>query len=151
MKTAVWVFMASFGFVACATTASITPPPAAKVDQPLPPDTYRVEVLCDLPAAIAAGKFDYVSGEISPANYPEADCKVGPVEVTLVDLGEVSTEQATAELDKRGFKPATLPVLLALGAAQPELQRQFYIVAFGSRWGGPGGVVDVPLLDWDGS
>jgi hypothetical protein len=132
-----------------------TPPPAAtviqvapvaKADQPLPPDTYRVDVVCDLPVSIAAGKYDWVNDDITPKNFPEAGCKPGPAEVTLVDLGAVTTEQANVELDKRGLKPATLPVLLALGAAQPGLQRQNYIVASGSRWSDPDGDVGVPLL-----
>jgi len=139
-------FLADHRSPKTAQAEAITPPPAAKVDQPLPPDTYRVSVVCDLPAAISAGKFDWVNKDITLQNFPEAGCKPGQTEVTLVDLGEVTTEQAPAELDKRGFKPAALPELLALAVAQPELQRQFYIVALGSVWRGPDGGLDAPFL-----
>ena len=37
-------------------------------------------------------------------------------------------------MDKAGYRPANLPELLSLGASQPELQRQFPIVAPGSVW-----------------
>jgi hypothetical protein len=132
-------------------TEPITPPPAAKVDQSLPPDTYRVNVICDLPAAIAAGKYDYVDGDIISANFPEVSCKPGKVEVTLVTFDrDMTTGEVVAELLKRGLRPATLLELLALGAAQPELQNKLIIVAFGSGWRGPGGFVYVPSLDEGG-
>jgi undecaprenyl-diphosphatase len=45
---------------------------------------------------------------------------------------DISSEDAIAEMDKDGFRPATLAELLALGEAQPELQKQFPIIALSS-------------------
>ena len=39
-------------------------------------------------------------------------------------------------MDEAGYRPATLAELLALGESQPELQRQFPIIALGSVWRG---------------
>ena len=39
-----------------------------------------------------------------------------------------------AEMDKRGYRPATIEELLALGESHPALQREFPIIALGSCW-----------------
>jgi hypothetical protein len=151
-QTDIEKFLADHRSHKAAQVEAITPPPAAKVDQPLPSDTYRVSVECDLPVAIAAGKYDRVNDNITPANFPQA-CKTGDVEVTLVTIErDMTTEEVVAELSKRGFRPATLPELLALGAAQPDLKQQFnFMVALGSRWLNSDSDVSVPILVWNGS
>ncbi len=45
-----------------------------------------------------------------------------------------------------GYRPATLPELLALGKQYPEFQRWFPIIALGSVWRGQGGVRLAPCL-----
>ncbi|MCG2695058.1 hypothetical protein L6261_03190, partial [Candidatus Parcubacteria bacterium] len=43
-----------------------------------------------------------------------------------------TSEQVIAEMDKVGYRPATIWELLALGIAQPNLQMEFPIIALGS-------------------
>lgn len=38
----------------------------------------------------------------------------------------------SSELDRRGLRPATIEELLAFGAAYPDKQREFSIIALGS-------------------
>jgi hypothetical protein len=52
-------------------------------------------------------------------------------------------------MEKAGYRPARIEELLALGASQPELQKEFPIVALASVWRGPGGDRRVPYLRWD--
>ncbi|MDD4000761.1 MAG: hypothetical protein PHX62_07725 [Bacilli bacterium] len=56
--------------------------------------------------------------------------------------GQIDTYGVIPEMDKDGYRPATLFELLALGAQYPLLQTQFPIAAMGSIWknglaGGP--------------
>ena len=62
----------------------------------------------------------------------------------------MSSKEAEKEMEKAGFRPATLPELLALGRDYPDLQKQFLIAALGSVWRHPAGSSDTPLLEWDG-
>ncbi len=106
-----------------------------------------------LEAMIAAGKYDWVNGNITKANFPvwKRDSSE-EVELRLVHLGhEVTTDQALSELDCMGLRLATLPELLALGAAHFDLQRESWIVALGSEWRLPGGDLFFPVLDVVGS
>jgi len=128
-------------------------PCASPIAKPRAPqtDTYRVNVICDLDKAIEAGKYDRVDNDITQANFPQA-CKAGDVEVILVAIDRAMTgEEVVAELGKKGLRPATLAQLLSLGAAQPDLQRQFYIVALGSQWCKPVGHRGVPVIGRSGS
>jgi hypothetical protein len=52
---------------------------------------------------------------------------------------DISPQDAISEMDKVAYRPANLMELLALGAAYPELQRQFLIIAPGSIWPATGG------------
>lgn len=98
--------------------------------------TFKVTVdyTLDLAAMIKAGKYDWVNEHISVKNFPIKGRGTTEIELMLVHLDRyATTKEVEAELDKRGLRAATLEELLALGAAQPELQRQFPIVALGSR------------------
>lgn len=171
-----------FGPAACATTSALTraqseelgktaqveattPQLVAKVSRPAivipdgwlssilrPPDTYRVDVVCDLPTAISAGKYDWRAAEITSGRFPEVGCKPGEVEVTLVEMSSFTTiDGALRYLDFQDFRPATLPEVLALGASQPDLQRKLQIVALGSQWRRPfHSLARVPFLYGDG-
>lgn len=44
----------------------------------------------------------------------------------------ISSEDAIAEMEKEGYRPATHLELYAFAKANPELQRQFWIIALGS-------------------
>jgi hypothetical protein len=113
-------------------------------------DIFKVTVdytksLADM---ILSGKYDYVNGDITSEHFPFGAVSPEQVEIRLVHLGrEATTDEVLAELDKMNLRPATLAELLALGAAHPDLQRKFWMVALGSRWSDPDGRVGVPLLD----
>ena len=100
--------------------------------------TYIVTVNYDQSLAdmITAGKYDYwMIGDINEMSFPIQKKGTGTSEtvITLFHFNKwMSTDAVLAELDKHGFRAATLPELLALGAYQPELQRQYLIVALGS-------------------
>ncbi|GMU25974.1 hypothetical protein KJZ71_02975 [Patescibacteria group bacterium] len=105
----------------------------------------RSQTLADM---IAAGKYGYVNENITETYFPlkKSDGK-REVEVVLVHLDErLTTDQVKAELDRRGLKPASIVELLFLGAAHPDLQREFPVVALGSSWRLPNGDLSVPEL-----
>lgn len=55
--------------------------------------------------------------------------------------------EAVKEMEKAGYRPATLPELLALGKSNPDLQRQSAIIALGQIWKSRDGKNIVPYLD----
>lgn len=95
---------------------------------------------------IAQGKYDWVNSDITADNFP-VDGLVNPDEETrLFHFNqEMSSDDVVAEMDKEGWKPATIWHLLILGIKNPELQKQFPTIALGSVWRG-----FVPVLPWDG-
>ncbi len=64
---------------------------------------------------------------------------------------DISSGDAISEMDKTGYRPATLMELLVLGFLFPEMQRQFPIVALGSLWRIAGSFRVVPSLGVGGS
>ncbi len=85
---------------------------------------------------IKAAEFCLADNFISSEYYPILVCpikKIVKVHVQLFKFPEdISHENALASLDKAGYRAATLPELLALAAAAPELQRGAPIIALGS-------------------
>ncbi len=104
---------------------------------------------------IAAGKYDRKnSDDITDKHFPlpaELSGQKTAVSSKLFHFNrDISSENAIAEMDKAGYRPAILSELLALGAKYPELQRQFPIVALGSVWHDADGDRVVPCLSVDG-
>lgn len=100
---------------------------------------------------IAAGKYDWVNGDITQKNFPVKGKGQVELPLELVHFGRlVGSDEVLAECERRGLRAATLPELLALGAAYPDPQRQFPIVALGSSWRDRVGDRFVPLLAVDG-
>jgi len=135
----------------------------AKLIVQTPSHTFSVTVDYgkSLPEMIAAGNYNWVNSDITsehfPLTPPTAPVGSGPyrtlhdspgtVTIELVHLNKmVSTEDVLAELERRGFRPANLAELLALGATYPDTQRQFPIIALGSVWQHPYGHRSVPCL-----
>lgn len=84
---------------------------------------------------VAVGKYDWVNSNITQDRFPVQGSGRQEVEVVLFHFNRViSSDDVIAELDKVGYRPANPAELLALGASQPELQRNFPIVALGSSW-----------------
>jgi len=87
-----------------------------------------------LDLAIADGKYDRVDSAISVKNFPVVSGIKVAIFTSLFQFvdGDISSEDVIKEMDRRGFRPATLMELLALGETHPELQRQFPIIALGT-------------------
>ena len=103
---------------------------------------------------IKAGKYDWVNDGITQKHFPLQEKGLGKIgfTITLLHLNRyISSDEAIEKISEAGYRPATLPELLALGESQPELQRQFPIVALGSVWQCRGGPRCVPYLWYDGS
>lgn len=126
-------------------------------------DLFKVTVdySRSLAEMVAAGKYAVGDENINPEHFPfdarhkssADDVASAPEEVVvrLVHLGYRATDNGVrATLDLMGLRPATLPELLALGAAHPDLQKKFWIVALGSGWEKPysdGDIMVFPFLD----
>lgn len=98
---------------------------------------------------IAAGKYDWVDGDITADHFSIGGGLVEvSVGVELVHLNHVvgSEDVPDDELDRAGFRPASLAELLAFGARYPEEQRKFPIFALGSGWQDCDGCRNVPVL-----
>lgn len=101
---------------------------------------------------IAAGRYDRKNGDITAKHFPLTGTGQVAVNLELIHFNRViNTDDALKEIDARGYRPATIAELLALGASQPELQRQFPIVALGSVWRSLDGSRDVAFLYEDAS
>jgi hypothetical protein len=115
---------------------------------------HRVTVDRDkkLKAMIQAGRYDWTNSDITDKHFPVEGSGVVEVDIELVHYGHtMSTDAVLKNLDTRGLRPAKIEELLALGAAKPELQREFPIIVLGSVWRDPVGCQFVPCLVWGGS
>lgn len=116
--------------------------------------SYRVSVNYDqtIEQLVMDGKYDWFSKDVTSGHFPSNEKGVAEVLVYLVNFNrDISSEDAVKELDRQGLRPATLKELLALGIAQPDLQRNNPIVALGSTWRDSIGDVRVPFLGGGGS
>lgn len=103
-----------------------------------------------LKSMVDAGKYDWVNEDITQEHFPVSS--QGGDEVSIFHFNEeIASENAILAMDREGFRPARIEELLALGEKQPELQKQFPIIALGSIWLDPGGDRCVAYLDFDGS
>ena len=116
-----------------------------------------VDYRLDQKTIVEAGNYHLVSSEIfdivqTLSLLMECD-RTEIVDVFLVSMGQsTSTDKILNRLDCEGFRPATLPELLALGATCPWLQLGFRIIALGTQCCGECGAMEVPMLceinDW---
>ncbi len=100
---------------------------------------------------IAAGHYDQKNSDITEEHFPIPPLKRGKEEVAIELVPfpfnrDIESDYVIRELDKAGLRPAELPELLAFGAAYPEKQREFPIVALGSVWQGSDGFCYVVYL-----
>ncbi|MEK7553547.1 MAG: hypothetical protein AAB504_02605 [Patescibacteria group bacterium] len=101
---------------------------------------------------IKAGNYDWRNDDITAKNFPSQETGTAEVSIDILHFGkDISTDEVRAELDKHGYRPATLKELLALGEKHSNLQREFPIIALGSVWQGPHGCRSCPYLYRDGS
>ncbi len=85
---------------------------------------------------IAVGNYDWKNSDIVERNFPllvELKGKTTIVFSKLFHFGRsIGSYEVISEINKAGYRPATLAELLALGEKQPELQHQFPLIALGS-------------------
>lgn len=102
----------------------------------MPIQRYPIQVNFNLSLRemIHAGKYDAVNF-ISPPDQTALPAPHGMVaaEVELLTFDrDYALPEMVAETHRRGYRPATLPEFLALGAQYPDLQKQFWILTLGS-------------------
>ncbi|MFZ2664225.1 MAG: hypothetical protein WAX66_02595, partial [Patescibacteria group bacterium] len=100
---------------------------------------------------IKDGNYDWANNDINAENFGE-DFKedVEGTKAFLINFKRyISSEDAISEMDKYGLRPATLKELLSFGFKYPNEQKKNPIVALGSTWQDPGGVLRVPVLWFD--
>ena len=101
---------------------------------------------------IKAGNYDWKNNDITSKHFPSQETGSREVVIELFHFGkDMSTDEVLAELDKQGYRPATLKELLPLGEKYPNLQREFPIIALGSVWRDSNGNRFCPYLGRDGS
>ncbi len=96
---------------------------------------YRVMVDydCSLAQMIEAGNYEEVDISITHENFPIQGFGRLEKEIILFRFNRaMSSRQIITEMDKQGCRPAKIEELLALGKAQPEIQRKSPIIAMGS-------------------
>lgn len=112
-----------------------------------------LRILANLPLAdrIARGKYDWTNPDITEVHFPTSVPTDYDAEYKLFHFDRgISSEDAIREMEREGFRPGTLAELLALGEAQPELQKQFPVIALSSVWRDSDGDRRVPGLRWGG-
>lgn len=98
---------------------------------------------------IKAGKYDRVDSGINTEHFPLKG--KGKHELTAILFlfdRYIESDDAIVEMDKQGYRPATIEELLALGEKYPKLPKEFPIIALGSVWRNPDGDRSVPYLYW---
>ncbi len=99
---------------------------------------------------IQAGHYDWVSPEITADHFSVSGEGCHQRTIALLNFNrQLTSEQIIAKLDEEGFRPAKIEELLALGEAQPQLQKKFTIIALGSCWVDLSGEQLVPCLHGD--
>lgn len=108
-----------------------------------------VDYTKSLKEMIKAGQYDWVNNGITSDHFPITGSGQKEKEITLFHFNRgISSDNAVVEMEEAGYRPALVEELLALGAAEKELQKQFPINALGSLWQPPDGRRFVPSLDW---
>lgn len=105
-------------------------------------DVFKVTVdySRSLAEMIASGKYSWVHSEITEKHFPLPKIPAGvsaklDLNLELVHVKRyISSNDAIAELKRRGMRPTIPPELLAFGKKYPEEQRKSPIVALGSVW-----------------
>ncbi|MEK9208834.1 MAG: hypothetical protein AAB910_02025 [Patescibacteria group bacterium] len=81
---------------------------------------------------VADGKYDWVNQNITKFQFALGTERVS-TDIVLLHFGRsVTSEQVRAEMERLGLRPADVRELLSLGAQEPNLQRDFSIIALGA-------------------
>ncbi|NCU43062.1 hypothetical protein EOL72_01780 [Candidatus Falkowbacteria bacterium] len=126
-----------------------------KVINPTDEIRLAIDYTKTLEQAISDGNYDWKNSDITAQHFPVSPEMIGKKAEVSAKLFHfncgISSDDVISEMDKAGYRPATLMELLVLGFLFPELQRHFPIVALGSVWHGAIGGGHVPYLDVDGN
>lgn len=98
---------------------------------------------------LSAAKFDWVHHDITAEHYPFAQKGKKTLALSLVNLGDgyYPTSEVEAAIKRMEAATSDLAQQLEVAKKFPELQRELYMVALGSRWRYPYEGVLVPALD----
>ncbi len=119
-------------------------PVGSEVERPLEDGEYRVPVRYEMPCDKAALEAEFSKNGVSDLFYgnyewrPHSSCAQidqtpGERIMLVKHFGrDTTSEENIAEMDRLGYRPATDLEAYAFAKANPELQRQFSIVALGS-------------------
>lgn len=93
-----------------------------------------VDYAHDLDDMVMAGKYFQVGEYFTKAHFPKIMGEAVELDVALIHFNHEisSSDRAIKELDKIGYRPATIEELLSFGATYPNIQREFPILALGS-------------------
>lgn len=95
--------------------------------------TVPVNYSQSLGQMIRVGEYDETNGAINPRNFRLGGAGLWQVELTLVQFSRTKAPlELVMLMGGRGYRPATIEELLALGKAERDLQRSIPIVALGS-------------------
>lgn len=97
---------------------------------------------------LAANKFDWVNEDITDEHYPFEQKGKKKLTLSLVNLGDgdYPTSQVEAAIKRLKAVSSDLAAQLDVAKRFPNLQRELYIVALGSRWRSPRDNVLAPVL-----
>lgn len=124
--------------------ADLVVPVGSEIERPLVDGEYRVPVSYDMPRTKEVLESEFSKGGVSELFYGDyewknhsscAEIDQTPGErIMLVKHFNrpIKSEDAIAKMDKLDYRPATHLEAYAFAKANPELQRQFWIVALGS-------------------
>jgi len=89
---------------------------------------------------VVSGKYDWSNSDIASDHFPTRRTGVISSNIKLFHFNRyISSEDATREMDKAGYRPAEACELLDFGAKYPDVQREFPVIALGSVWQSPDG------------
>ncbi|MCC7357280.1 hypothetical protein IT408_02120 [Candidatus Uhrbacteria bacterium] len=124
--------------------ADLIVPAGSEMERPLVDGEYRVPVSYEMPRDKAKLESEFSKDGVSELFYgnyewknhsscAEIDQTPGERIMLVKHFNRaIESEDAIAEMDKLGYRPATHLEAYAFAKANPELQRQFWIVALGS-------------------
>ncbi|MDP2696383.1 MAG: hypothetical protein Q8O87_04035 [bacterium] len=117
-------------------------------------DGDEVSIVVDtsrsLGSMISSGKYDWVHPDITAEHFPAGNASWRRLNIKLISFRrDMQPYEVLYELRRLNLRAATLPELLALGEARPDLQKSHSIVGLESIWKDDFGDRWFPQLDYD--
>lgn len=143
-----------FGFIACVFVGLFiaTHHFSSKGDKKSDQEIFTLTVNYDrsISDGIKAGNYNWVNPDITEEHFPaEAEERGTKSQIfTLYHFSRyIESNDAIVEMNRDGYRPATIRELLAFGEANSEPQRRFSIIALSSIWVGQDSHHNVAYLD----